>query len=556
MLGGSQMTLMPESTPAVEFAGDIDYGEVFTRRWVVELILDLCGYAPDRDLTALSVIEPACGSGAFLVPLVERLAESARLRRLDLSGVGNAIHALDIREANVLRSRARVSQVLVESGLNDNAARALAAKWVRQGDFLLEPPAERSADLVIGNPPYIRLESVHPATSQAYRLSCPTMGGRADIYIGFYERGLRALGDNGILGFICADRWMRNAYGARLRELVTNAWSVDAIISMTEVDAFEDTVNAYPAITVLRRAPQKEGPLMVNATPEFNGRDARKVVELSHRRRAANSAKRFQAARLPSWFKGRQGWPNGSPAQIAAIAELESCLPSLEDHATGTKVGIGLATGADRIFITQDSSLVERERTLPLAMVRDIANGTFDWSGHYLINPWDEKGLVELVEWPALERYLTSHKSDLAKRHTARSGKWHKTIDRVIGGLKAAEKLYLPDFKDALFPVLDHGDSYPHHNLYWITSEKWDLEVLGGILLSDVANLFINAYSVRMRGGYLRFQAQYLRRIRVPRAEAVDPASAAALRKAFRRRNREEATSIALGLYGLDNLPA
>jgi adenine-specific DNA-methyltransferase len=222
MLGGSQMTLMPESTPAVELAGGIDYGEVFTRRWVVELILDLCGYASDRDLAAMRVIEPACGSGAFLVPLVERLAESARLRRRDLSGVDNAIRALDIREVNVLRSRARVSQVLVESGLNDNAARALAAKWVRQGDFLLEPPAERSADLVIGNPPYIRLESVRPATSQAYRLSCPTMGGRADIYIGFYERGLRALRDNGILGFICADRWMRNAYGARPVPVNTN----------------------------------------------------------------------------------------------------------------------------------------------------------------------------------------------------------------------------------------------------------------------------------------------------------------------------------------------
>lgn len=550
------MTLLSESPHALDLADNADYGEVFTRRWVVELILSLCSYTPDRDLGTLTVIEPACGTGAFLVPLVERLAESARLHQRDLSDAGNAIRALDIRKANVLHSRAAVGEVLVKSGLDDNTAKTLAAKWIRQGDFLLEPPAERSADLVIGNPPYIRLESIHPTTSQTYRLSCPTMGGRADIYIGFYERGLRALRNDGVLGFICADRWMRNAYGARLREFVSSEWSVDTIVSMTEVDAFEDAVNAYPAITVLRRSPQLGGPLIVNATPKFEARDALKLTDPRHRRKAVISGERFQAARLPSWFKGRQGWPHGSPDQLAAIAGLEASFPSLEDPATGTKVGIGLATGADSIFITQDPALVEEERTLPLAMVRDIAAGAFDWSGHYLVNPWDEDGLVDLGGWPALERYLSKHKSDLAKRHTARSGKWHKTIDRVIGGLISAEKLYLPDFKDALFPVIDRGKSYPHHNLYWITSEKWDLEVLGGILLSDVANLFVNAYSVRMRGGYLRFQAQYLRRIRVPPAEAIDPASAKALQNAFRVRDRERATSTALGLYGLDSLPA
>ncbi len=49
-----------------------NHGEVFTRRWVVELILDLVGYTPDRDLAAMVALEPACGTGAFLVPMVEQ----------------------------------------------------------------------------------------------------------------------------------------------------------------------------------------------------------------------------------------------------------------------------------------------------------------------------------------------------------------------------------------------------------------------------------------------------------------------------------------------------
>jgi hypothetical protein len=126
----------------------------------------------------------------------------------------------------------------------------------------------------------------------------------------------------------------------------------------------------------------------------------------------------------------------------------------------------------------------------------------------------------------------------------------------VIEGLVTRPKLYLPDFKEAIFPVLDDGKTYPHHNLYWVTSEGWDIQVLGGLLLSDVANLFIEAYSVRMRGGYLRFQAQYLRRIRLPRLVDVDPAKARALSSAFLARDRVAATKVAMDLYGLRSLPS
>jgi len=69
--------------------------------------------------------------------------------------------------------------------------------------------------------------------------------------------------------------------------------------------------------------------------------------------------------------------------------------------------------------------------------------------------------------------------------------------------------------------------------------------VLGGLLLSDVSNLFIEAYSVRMRGGFLRFQAQYLRRIRLPRRESVDADAATSLAAAFDARDRHAATRVA-----------
>ncbi|MNR47967.1 Modification methylase PaeR7I [compost metagenome] len=52
--------------------------------------------------------------------------------------------------------------------------------------------------------------------------------------------------------------------------------------------------------------------------------------------------------------------------------------------------------------------------------------------------------------------------------------------------------------------------------MYFILSEDWNLKSLQAVLLSGIARLFVSVYSTRMRGGYLRFQAQYLRRIRLP----------------------------------------
>ena len=109
-------------------------------------------------------------------------------------------------------------------------------------------------------------------------------------------------------------------------------------------------------------------------------------------------------------------------------------------------------------------------------------------------------------------------------------------------------KLLLPEMKAAAHPVIDEGRLYPHHNLYHITSTGWDLEVLGGLLLSDLTNLFVGAYCVKMRGGSYRFQAQYLRRVRVPRLDDVGAADQRSLARAFRDRDVGAAAAAAAAL--------
>ncbi|CAN5875848.1 Eco57I restriction-modification methylase domain-containing protein [soil metagenome] len=536
----------------------IQYGEVFTRRWVVDLILDLVGYEPESDLSGRVIVEPSCGAGAFLLPIVERLIGSAQRHGRDLSSLGPAIRAYDLSEANAQVARKSVALMLEDAGAGEATASQLVSEWISTGDFLLSDLDTGGSDYVVGNPPYIRLEGVSPATMQEYRRRYPTMRGRSDIYVGFIERALTLLRRGGMLSFICADRWMRNQYGAKLRDFVSSEYAVDAVITMHEVNAFEDEVSAYPAVVVFRNGPVGTS-VVAEARREFGPEESSRLSTwVAGTERSGLQLPTVVAARVEGWPKGPDLWPAASPQRLKIIADLERGFPPLEDSRTGTRVGIGLATGCDEVYLTTDRGLVEPDRLLPMLKAADLASGKREWSGTYLVNPWEDRRLVDLEEFAQLAHYFESSQAKLRARHIARRrpNTWYRTIDRVDPQLADRPKLLLPDLKAAAHPVLDSGGFYPHHNLYFVVSDAWDLEVLGGLLLSDVANLFVGTYCVKMRGGCYRFQAQYLRRIRVPDPESLTRLQREGLASAFRARNVEEATRIALQIYGLDGLPS
>jgi adenine-specific DNA-methyltransferase len=534
-------------------------GVVYTRQWVVDLILDLAGYRAEEDLSARYALEPAAGEGAFLVPMVRRLITSASARGVKPSELYESIRAYELDSGAADRAIGLVTRELRGHGIREPEASKLAGSWIRVDDYLLASPSDRRADLVVGNPPYIRYDDLPDGAFDSYRRLYPTMVGRCDIYVGFIEAGLRQLKAGGALGFICADRWMRSTYGAALRNMVTSAFAVEAVIEMHDAPAFEDDVAAYPAIVLLRRSTQ--GQVVVASAGRGAGAApddtdlADAVVRLSGGELA--DVPGFTATRADRWFRGTGPWPSLEPRQLALLQSLEDRFAPLEDPLTGTKVGIGVATGADKVFVTTDSRSVESDRLLPLAMTADTRDGVLRWSGKYLVNPWSRDGkLVDLAAYPKLRGYLQAREEDLRGRHVTRRNPsvWYRTIDKVNYELTARPKLYFPDMKLSSNPVLDEGGTYPHHNLYYLTSQTWDLEVLGGLLLSRVAQLFIEAYCAKMRGGTLRFQAQYLRRIRVPDQAVLPEALRIRLREAFRVRDADAATAAAAEAYGITNM--
>lgn len=542
------------ATEALATEGGLEArGAIFTRSEVVDFILNLAGYTEDQPLHEKRLLEPSFGGGDFLLPIILRLLSAWRAARpngTEVDDLGDAIRAVELHHDTFRSTYAAVVALLKREGLSANAATALADRWLSQGDFLLAP-LEGQFDFVVGNPPYVRPELIPAPLLAEYRSRYQTMYDRADIYIPFIERSLTALSAGGNLGFICADRWMKNRYGGPLRSLVAERFHLKVYVDMVDTPAFHSDVIAYPAITIISR--EGGGATRIAHRPSI---DRATLTTLAGLLSAPTLPKDAGPVReLARVTNGAEPWLLESSDQMALIRRLEGAFPLLEE--AGCKVGIGVATGADKAFIGDFESLdVEPDRKLPLVTTKDIMTGEVQWRGQGVINPFAESGgLVDLGEYPRLRRYLEARRDVIAGRHCAKKApaNWYRTIDRITPALAARPKLLIPDIKGESHIVFEGGELYPSHNLYYVTSDDWDLRALQAVLLSAVSRLFVATYSTKMRGGFLRFQAQYLRRIRIPRWADVPEPLRRELAEAAIKRDVQACNRAVFRLYGLSH---
>lgn len=510
--------LLASAVATLAEANTEDRGAIFTRREVVDFILDLVEYWPSKKLQLMSLLEPSFGHGDFLIPAVERLMESLRNQKLKptIELLKDSIRAVELHIESFEKTKAALKKILQDNGLRQAQADTVLASWLVQGDFLLAA-FEQKFTHVIGNPPYIRQEMVPGILMTEYRRRYDTIYDRADIYIPFIEYSLKLLVWGGVLGFICADRWMKNRYGGPLREMVSRDFHLRAYVDMISTPAFHTEVIAYPAITIIANEPS--GPTYTAKQPEIEALSLQRLTEVL---RGTSSGKPAKMATIT----GSNPWTLDESDSLTLVRRLEAEFPLLEE--TGCSVGIGVATGADKIFIAPFELLdVEDDRKLPLAMTKDIQSGEVKWRGFGVINPFGEDGkVVPLEQYPKLHSYLKKYEEIIRKRHVSQKNPnaWYRTIDRIYPEIVSKPKLLIPDIKGDAHIVYDKGNFYPHHNLYYITSDQWDLQALRAVLLSGIARLFIETYSTRMHGNCLRFQAQYLRRIRLPHWNTIPKA--------------------------------
>ncbi|MEI2723825.1 MAG: DNA methyltransferase [Verrucomicrobiota bacterium] len=202
-------------------------------------------------MKSLRILDPACGSGAFLIEAFDQLhalyeISNARLEELrgqrtlfdldrqilqhNLYGVDLNAEAIQICQLSLwIKTAARGKQLTSldhtiregNSVVSDPAVHPKAFNWPTA---FPEVFAQGGFDVVVGNPPYVRQELLTPFKPWL-EANYETFHGKADLYVYFYELGVRVLKPGGLLSFIVTNKWMKAGYGEPLRRFFSEkAW--------------------------------------------------------------------------------------------------------------------------------------------------------------------------------------------------------------------------------------------------------------------------------------------------------------------------------------------
>ncbi len=475
------------------------HGDVFTQPEVVQYMLDLAGYVSSRNLSAVSILEPSCGNGEFVLEILRRLSSSAITFGFSfIEAVNKNVVACELDEKKIADCRSRIQQEFGQ--INDFI-------FIRQGDFL-EMNLYRTFDVVVGNPPYVRYENLTENMKQRYKQQFPTFYFRADLYVPFYEKTLRLLRPNGMHCFICSNRWLKNEYGKKLRNMVARYFRLDRIIDLEHAQPFQEDVLAYTDIVLI--SAKQHSPYFLYA----------KVNEVSELCNA-----RFVSKPSPDTEDWSDVFRSPDSGNTMTIEEQ------------GFHIGIGVATGASDVFVSdQLPNEVEPELLIPAIGAKDLRGNQFQWTGQYLLNPYDEQGrLVQLSLYPKLSAYLHRHEERLRGRHVAQknTNNWYRTIDCIYPGLTHKPKILIPDMSGNERIFIDQGEYYPLHNIYYITGDREQLPVLAAILMSDSTHEQLSDLTNAMHGGYIRWQSQHLRKLQLPVISDIPAEVSSAFRLAY-----------------------
>lgn len=479
------------------------HGDVFTAPIVVDYMLDKVGYIQDRDLSHIRILEPSCGEGEFVVEITNRLIHSAKKFGFDANEAFCCnVRAYDIDAVKIAKCRARVEAMGI----------TLSDDCIIVADFL-KARIEKT-DIVVGNPPYIRYENIPNEMLDFCKFTFSTFHYRCDLYVPFYQKSLALLSSGGKHCFICSNRWLKNEYGKKLRQLVAKRYNLRTILNLEEASAFQEEVLAYPAITFITAEKPSDS---------FEYADCNHVDKL-----------RVITPQTKPMPKG-DDWTDVFN-EIACNSDFQT----IEQQ--GFKIGIGVATGADSIFISDElPDKVEEELIMRGINARDLRGDKFQWQGEYLLNPYKKDGsLVNLKEYPRANAYLEQHRAKLSSRHIAKKSpsRWYKTIDRISPELLSQPKILLPDMSGNTYVFVDEGEYYPLHNIYYIVGRSsTQLRLLAAFLMSDFVRNQLSAVTNKMNGGFPRWQTQHLRKLRLPKLNAIPSDEVEKLLSLYDKRN-------------------
>ena len=490
------------------------HGVVYTPRWIADLILDAVGFSGKENGR---VADPACGDGAFLVPVAERIirANNARADKRNLRArLENAVWGFDI-DAAALRACGEKLNALAQSrgvsGVNWNLQQAdcmnrkLAAKHF--GGFRF----------VVGNPPYVRVQHLGAQRREVAQQSWRLCGaGSTDLYIAFFELGYAMLQDGGRLGYITPNTWLKTQAGRALREFISAEKALKALADFGHHQVFGE-VTTYALVSVLEKGANRRAFSLQRGDGRGKLEDLGEVALDNLHPDNWILAPNRDLERLREMRKG------GTP--LSAVARIH----------------VGLTTLADSCYIfrapefdgevallrhpeTGKATPVERGLLRPIVKA-SVLKSADEEQNRFILFPYEKRdgrhrliGEDELAaRFPLARKYFLSVKPALDARDKGRptAGAWH-AFGRTQGlDTSFGEKILTsPMNLRPNFIVWER----PDHTFYSGYCVKFggDLRGLAARLNSDEMAFYINLVSRCYRQNWRSFAKAFLKDFPVP----------------------------------------
>lgn len=274
-------------------------------------------------------------------------------------------------------------------------------------------------DAVIGNPPYVRQEmigAIKPALERAYE----SFAGTADLYVYFYEQGLKLLRPGGRLAYVVTNKWLKAGYAEALRRLFAeDAW-VEFMADFGHARRFFPDADVFPCVIAVRKPDGGTAPETFDLA--VIPRDDVPRSGLAEAVQAASYIARRDELTADAWTL--------EPPDVAALlAKIRANGVPLADYA-GVKPYRGVTTGFnDAFFIdqaTRDRLISEDAKATeiikPYLRGQDIERWVPDWAGLWMI--FARRG-IRIEDYPSILEHLRTFR----RRLEAKPDDWKPTRD-------------------------------------------------------------------------------------------------------------------------------
>jgi len=398
-----------------------------------------------------------------------------------------------------------------ERRINAMDYRTVFPEVMRKGGF----------DAIVGNPPYVRQETLGERFKKYAKDHYTVYHGTADLYTYFIERSISLLKKNGRFGIIVANKWMRANYGKPLRSWLKDQ-RIDAVIDFGDLPVFQNATT-YPCILLMRKD-KAQATFQAAQLRELDGERLSELIE--------ESTYTVSVEHLDD-----NGWSLVDDSTQAVLTKIRSVGVPLGEYVEG-KIYRGILTGLNEAFVidaeTRERLIAEDPKSAelikPFLLGRDIKRYQRPPLKQYLIlipKGWtkDKAGQVR-NPWHWLESTypgIAAHLKPFAEKGQKRYDKgeywWELRACEYYDEFERA-KILIPAIVQRASYTLDYDKFYSNDKSAILATE--DLYLLG-LLNSRTLDFIIHSISSTKQGGFYEYKPMYVSQLPIMVIDYSDP---------------------------------